>query len=125
MRLIQPRMCGRLLAVLALLAGLGLCCLLAAQPTMANRFGYALPGADGLPFRVHYAGRDYENSSTCAGAGWCKANGPPSCTASAWFRDAGYWPLQRIGWLWRLFDGPILHRYALLRAPTPQGMTDE
>ncbi|MFT7872008.1 MULTISPECIES: hypothetical protein [Amycolatopsis] len=41
-------------------------------PWTANHFGYALPGDDGLPYRIHHAGRDYHSSATCAGAGWCE-----------------------------------------------------
>lgn len=71
---------------------------------------------------MHYAGRDYEDSSTCAGAAWCRGDGPPDCTTSDWFKSYGYWPLQRAGWMWRLFVFPF-SRYAVLRAPTPAGMT--
>jgi hypothetical protein len=116
------RVRGYILAAFALLAGAGLCCIVISQPRLANHLGYALPGAHGLPFRVHYAGRDYWNPSTCAGADWCKAGGPPRCTTSVWFHTYGYWPLQRVGWLWRLFDWPI-SRYAVFRTPTPPGMT--
>ncbi len=30
-------------------------------PKVANHFGYALPGERGLPYQVHYNGRDYRN----------------------------------------------------------------
>ena len=59
---------------------------------------------------MHYAGRDYEDSSTCAGAAWCRGDGPPDCTISDWFKSYGY------------FVFPF-SRYAVLRAPTPAGMT--
>ncbi|HUZ03054.1 MAG TPA: hypothetical protein VMU89_22140 [Thermomicrobiaceae bacterium] len=44
----------------------------AALPELANHYEFALPGSAGLPFRVSYAGRHYENTATCAGAGWCR-----------------------------------------------------
>lgn len=75
--LLAPR---RLLVVLGVCAGFSLGCFLASRATVANHLGYALSGPYGLPFRVHYAGRDYENSSTCAGAAWCRGSGPPDCT---------------------------------------------
>lgn len=96
---------------------LGALLALAGQPQLANHFGYALPA--GLPFRLSYAGRYYANPSTCAGAGWCKANGPPRCTSAQWLRGYHYWPLQQVGAVFTLF-GPLR---PLLRYQPPAGMT--
>lgn len=41
-------------------------------PKVADRFGYALPGERGLPYRIHHNDRDYRNTLTCAGARWCE-----------------------------------------------------
>ncbi|MFC3454826.1 hypothetical protein [Amycolatopsis speibonae] len=57
------------IAVPAVLAAL---CGAAFIPKAANHFGYALPGEKGLPYRVHYNGRDYRSGQTCAGARWCE-----------------------------------------------------
>ncbi|WP_233223910.1 hypothetical protein [Amycolatopsis sp. BJA-103] len=46
-------------------------------PKVANHFGYALPGERGLPYQVHYNGRDYRNVLTCAGARWCEDEKTP------------------------------------------------
>ncbi len=54
------------IAVLVVVGTLG------ATPKVANHFGYALPGERGLPYQVHYNGRDYRNYLTCAGARWCE-----------------------------------------------------
>jgi hypothetical protein len=97
----------------------GLLGFVAVQPRVANALGYALPGPSGLPYRVSFAGRDYDNDTTCAGAGWCRVNGPLLCTAGDQLREAGTWPLQQVGWLFTLFALPR----PLLRAPTPRGMT--
>lgn len=44
---------------------------LGGPPWVANHYGFALPGADGLPYRIHYSGRDYATQGYCADAGWC------------------------------------------------------
>jgi hypothetical protein len=77
-------MTGKRVAVVALVA-----VLLAAGGAVvlswtANHFGYALPGAGGLPYRIHHAGRDYHSSATCAGAGWCDTSASP-CVPPARF----------------------------------------
>ena len=61
----SARVIGALLAVGGLA---GVLLLIALQPWTANHFGYALPGPRGLPYRLSYAGRDYSNAQTCAGA---------------------------------------------------------
>ncbi|MFI9452555.1 hypothetical protein [Amycolatopsis sp. NPDC052450] len=60
--------------VLVLLGALGG---VAFIPKVANHFGYALPGAKGLPYRIHYNGRDYRSDVTCAGARWCEDERTP------------------------------------------------
>lgn len=45
---------------------------LGGPPWAANHYGFALPGRDGLPYRIHYHGRDYATQGYCAGADWCK-----------------------------------------------------
>ncbi|WP_235096726.1 hypothetical protein [Amycolatopsis decaplanina] len=58
-------------------------------PKVANHVGYALPGEKGLPYRVHYNGRDYRSDVTCAGARWCEDDRTPEqrvrpyCTSRA------------------------------------------
>ncbi|MFK0249322.1 hypothetical protein ACIQUM_31885 [Amycolatopsis azurea] len=62
------------LAVLVVLAAL---CGAPFLPKVANRFGYALPGDRGLPYKIHYNGRDYRSGATCAGARWCEDEKTP------------------------------------------------
>jgi hypothetical protein len=91
---------------LALLAGLlwG-----ALQPAMANQFGYALPGVNGLPSHFSYAQTDYFNHDLCAGADSCQPE-----RASRWSQqrlsDSGIWPLKQIGSVFTLFGAahPIM-----------------
>lgn len=91
---------------LALLAGLlwG-----ALQPAMANHFGYALPGVNGLPSHFSYAQTDYFNHDLCAGADSCHPE-----NASRWSQqrisDAGIWPLKQVGTVFTLFGAahPIM-----------------
>ncbi|RSN61517.1 hypothetical protein DMH01_15135 [Amycolatopsis sp. WAC 04182] len=58
-------------------------------PKVANHVGYALPGEKGLPYRIHYNGRDYRSDATCAGARWCEDERTPEqrlkpyCTSRA------------------------------------------
>jgi hypothetical protein len=54
--------------VLALLVASAV--LIALQPSLANHFGYALPGKDGLPYRIHVDGRDYSTYQVCADGDW-------------------------------------------------------
>ncbi|WP_340688696.1 hypothetical protein LCL61_28280 [Amycolatopsis coloradensis] len=44
---------------------------------VANHVGYALPGERGLPYRIHYNGRDYRSDVTCAAARWCEDDRNP------------------------------------------------
>lgn len=79
---------------------------LAFQPRVANHFGYALPVRDGLPCRLHYRGRDYENDEQCGGMDrgawsvWYAAHhhvpsGGP-CQQPATLRGIRDWPLHEI-----------------------------
>jgi hypothetical protein len=77
-------MTGKRVAVVALVVVLLAAGGWVVLPWTANHFGYALPGADGLPYRIHHAGRDYHSDMTCAGAGWC-ATGKPPCVPPARF----------------------------------------
>ncbi len=63
--------------VIAVPVVLGALCGAAFIPDVANHFGYALPGERGLPYQVHYNGRDYRNTLTCAGARWCEDERTP------------------------------------------------
>ncbi len=52
---------------LGVLVAIGAGLWLAFRPAVANHFGYALPTQNGLPCRIHYGGRDYDNDEQCAG----------------------------------------------------------
>lgn len=92
----------------------------ALQPWTANHFGYALPGAGHLPYRVSYAGRAYSNQWMCAGGDWCQQQTGPGycggaascsrpatlCTTSNELRQLGELPLRRVGAVWTLFGTP-------------------
>jgi hypothetical protein len=49
-----------------------------ALPRLANNYNFALPGANGLPYRISFNNRTYINPSVCAGADRCK-NEKPAC----------------------------------------------
>jgi len=102
----------RISRVLALSVVVGVLLWISQSPQMANHFGYALPGPRGLPSRLSYDGRSFANQFTCAGAEWCHADGPPSCTPTVQ-------TLQPAGFVVTLFGLP----YTLFRSPTPRGMT--
>jgi hypothetical protein len=82
---------------------------------MANAFGYAVPGAGGLPYRVHYGSHYYFSYLTCAGASWCiqeetaEQRAQPYCTPGALVRqeliESRSEPLARVGAVMTLF-GP-------------------
>jgi hypothetical protein len=94
----------------ALLVALGLG-VAAFQPWTANHFGYALPGRDGLPYRIAHGGRSYATRQVCAGAGWCRtAPGAERCVSAAELARRGAWPLVPAGSLPTLFGAarPIL-----------------
>lgn len=77
---------------------------LAFNPRVANHFGYALPGAAGLPSRVSYAGRDY------AAAG--------QCLTSAQLQQKGWWPLHQVSQIFTVL-GPAHRVYT---DSYPQGL---
>jgi hypothetical protein len=104
-------------AVVLALVALGVA---AFQPWTANHFGYALPGPHGLPYRVHVLGRNYENLSQCAGAGWCAGVAPEStCWSRAKLSQEGMWPLAQVGTIVTLFG----QSRPVLSPPIPAGMT--
>lgn len=86
------------------LVGLGVA---AFQPWTANHFSYALPGPRGLPFRIHYGGRDFSTPGMCAGADWCRTPvmGDSNCRSQAEIMGEGWWPLDQVGTMHTLF-GP-------------------
>jgi hypothetical protein len=96
-----------LVAVVLLGAGV-----IAFQPRTANHFGYALPGTEGLPFRISYQGRYYVNLLTCAGASWCQGGtGARSlCVTKDELINDNRWPLTQVGSIPTLFGAghPIL-----------------
>jgi hypothetical protein len=80
---------------------------------MANHFGYALPVNNGLPCRLHYRGRDYDNNEQCAGMNrstwdiWYAAHHHVSaggaCEHPASLRRQGEWPLHTVAGISTLF----------------------
>jgi hypothetical protein len=88
--------------VVLTVAGTGV---VAFQPRTANHFGYALPGPDGLPFRISYQGRNYINLSICAGADWCKgrSGGQSLCVTQQVLVNDNRWPLVQVGSVRTLF----------------------
>lgn len=104
--------CGLVLLGLAVLLCLGV---VATRPRVANHFGYALPVANGLPCRLHYRGRDYENDSQCVGmnrsawSGWYTARhhlpSGGACLQPAALRQVHDWPLELVASISTLF-GP-------------------
>ena len=78
-------------------------------PWAANHFGFALPGAGGLPYRLHYAGRDYATPGECAHASWC-AGRAEAVFSEEQLRTKGYWPLHEVMRLPTLFGAarPVL-----------------
>ncbi len=86
----RPRRWWRVVTVgVSVLAALGVLSGAAFTPRVANHVGYALPGDRGLPYRIHYNGRDYRSDVTCAGARWCDDDRTPDqrarpyCTSRA------------------------------------------
>jgi hypothetical protein len=77
-----------------------------ALPWAANHYGFAMPGRDGLPWRISLYGRDYSSLQVCAGAGWCPEGGAPRCYAQSDLVDIGAWPLNSVGTISTLFGAP-------------------
>ena len=88
-----PVVAGTLMA-LGLLWYLGL-------PWAANHFGFALPGAGGLPSHISYQGHNYVNPVTCARDGQCEqlSGGPPValCRSFIELQQGNLWPLVQVG----------------------------
>lgn len=101
------------IVVLLVVAGI-----IAFNPWTANHFGYALPGTDGLPFRIRYGGRDYSATGYCAGADWC-AGQQRTCWTQAKLISVNIWPLAQVGVVPALFALP----YPIMNAAIPAGMT--
>jgi hypothetical protein len=74
-------------------------------PWAANHYGFALSGSDGLPYRIHYAGRSYATLGMCARAGWC-AGEARSCESRQWLLGRQLWPLIEVTQLNTLFGPP-------------------
>lgn len=101
------------LVLLVILAGA-----VAFNPWTANHFGYALPGAEGLPFRIHYAGRDYSTPGYCAGADWCKGQ-QRTCWTQEKLRAVSMWPLAEVSQVPALFA----RSYPIMSSTISAGMT--
>lgn len=99
-----PLVAGAMM-VLGLLWYLGL-------PWAANNFGFALPGAGGLPYRIHYNGHTYVNPATCAREGWCEhqvsLGGQPHglCWSLQELQQRNLWPLVQVGTLSAFLSSP-------------------
>jgi hypothetical protein len=87
-------------ALVIVLVALGV--VAALQPTMANRFGYALPGPRGLPGHFIYQGATYSNGALCAGDAWCQNNHPERWSLEM-FGAATPFPLRQVASLSTLF----------------------
>lgn len=108
----------RALVLVALVSLVILAGAVAFNPWTANHFGYALPGADGLPFRIHYNGRDYASTGYCAGADWCKGQ-QRTCWTQERLMSVQMWPLAEVGQIPALFARP----YPIMSSAIPAGMT--
>jgi hypothetical protein len=71
-------------------------------PRLANHYGFALPGSNGLPYRISYDNRTYSTQATCAGANWCESNSE-HCVTQANLVKKNYWPLAEISTIPTLF----------------------
>ncbi len=92
---------------IVVLIATGVALWLAFQPAVANHFDYALPVRNGLPCRIHFDGRDYDNNEQCAGISrsswqvWYDArNHVPSggsCESLSALRSEQALPLREVG----------------------------
>lgn len=98
-------------------------------PWAANRFGFALPGAGGLPYRIHYNGHSYSNTATCAREGWCEnqssVNGQPHglCWSMQELQQRNLWPLIQVSTLSTFLSSPyplMVPRASLANNSPPQ-----
>lgn len=117
MRLTRRRVRWILVSV-SVVALAGIAVAVAFNPWTANHFGYALPGADGLPFRIHYNGRDYSSPGYCAGADWCRGQ-QRTCWSEEKLRVVNMWPLATVGQVPALFA----RQYPILSPAVPAGTT--
>jgi hypothetical protein len=96
--------------------------LIVLQPDLANHFGYALPGKDGLPYRIHFAGRDYATYQVCADADWCVQDRErlhlPRCYDQGWLQSHIPGQLIQVATIWTLLGAS----YAVL-SPRSRGVT--
>ena len=80
------------------------------QPRVANHFGYALPGKDGLPTYIYANGRRYQSLQVCAGADWCQQDRLqaliPRCYTQADLQALHIWPLKPVSTMFTLFGAP-------------------
>jgi hypothetical protein len=116
--------------VVLAVAGLAVALWLAFQPLVANRLEYALPVANGLPCRLHAAGRDYENDQQCEGAAesawrvWYNRHNRVTpggaCERPAALKRTGDWPLHQISTVWTLGGPP----HAVVSAERSAPMSD-
>lgn len=96
-------------------------------PWMANHYSFALPGENGLPYRIMYNGRSYFNSITCASAAWCEEDRQtyPNklCRTESEIRQQGEWPLVQVSEVRTLWGDPypIMADAYILRKPVPYG----
>ena len=76
------------------------------QPRVANHFGYALPGKDGLPTYIYANGRRYQSLQVCAGADWCQQDRLqaliPRCYTQADLQALHIWPLKPVSTMFTL-----------------------
>ncbi len=113
-RLVAGVIAGALLLIMA-----GLALWSPALPWAANHYGFALPGKDGLPYRIHYAGRDYATEGMCARAGWCSGQ-TRTCESQARLAADELWPLRQVDQVNTLF-GPSYP--VLMPTVVPPGLT--
>ncbi|HEX6819939.1 MAG TPA: hypothetical protein VF120_16305 [Ktedonobacterales bacterium] len=115
---VELRRWWRLFVIEAIVVLVAVAGIVAFNPWTANHFGYALPGADGLPWRIHYGGRDYSANGYCAGADWCVGQ-PRTCWSQAKLMSVNIWPLYEVGQIPVLFG----HPYPIMNAAIPAGLT--
>ncbi len=87
----------------------GLLIMAALQPTVADRFGYALAHPNGLPGHFTYQNMTYHAPAFCAGGGSCDP-AQAARETEAGLRAKGLWPLKQVALLPTLFGSnhPIL-----------------
>jgi hypothetical protein len=90
---------GALLALVAI-AALGV--VIAQQPRTADTFGYALPGANGLPGHFTYQGITYSNPHLCVDSAACQG-AEPQRWSQAQLTTTGEWPMRQVATLPTLF----------------------